>query len=191
MSIFVDVKITITKGDPKEVLDVVRTKKSVIDLSRVATGKSHCHPECLKSYGEEDAAYSIEDSLTIISFQVKNYPDTILHEFAERFPQHQFTIVTAADFGDDEYEKTFLLKDGKCRLASSRHWALDLEEPKQTLVRDQRWDWDGTLQEGSFDITREQQLQAVARDANKQAAVKTESHVSEPVTPKGLLKEGE
>ena len=105
----IDTTIKITKGDPQEVLDVVRTNESAIDLSSVATGKHHLYPEFAKAYGEEFAEYFSENNVTAIRFFTRNWiPSAILDEFAERFPQHEFTVVV----GGDDWERTHYMKDG-------------------------------------------------------------------------------
>ena len=83
---YVDCTITITKGDPKDVLDVVRTKDDVIDLSPFATVKHLRHPE-FHTCGEECAEYSTDNGCAVIKFFVKNWtPDAIFDDLAERFP---------------------------------------------------------------------------------------------------------
>lgn len=153
MGTYVDCTITITKGSPKVVLDVVGAKDDVIDQSTVATGKHQGHPEFAKTYGEEDAEYLTENNFTVIKFWVKNWtPDAIFDELAERFPKHEFTVVRGFEqSGEDE----LLLKNGVCKLVHSRRWGWSEKRQHPIAICDKKWDWDGTEQQGSFDITEE------------------------------------
>lgn len=152
MGVYVDCTIKILKGDPKTVIDVVRTKDRVLDLAAIATGKHHRFPQ-YAIYGEEEAEYLTEGNTTIIKFFVKNWtPNAIFDELAERFPEHEFIVVREFEqTGHDE----LLLKNGKCRLIRSQRWEWRKNLPELVAIRDIRWDWDGVKQEGSFDITKQ------------------------------------
>jgi len=154
MGTYVDCTITITKGDPKEVLDVVRTNESVIDLRTIGTRKHMRYPEFFDPESAMfDGEYSTQDNFVVIKFWVKNWtPDAIFDDLAERFPEHEFAVVRGVEHnGEDE----LLLKNGQCKLARSRWWEWSEKRQQPTAVRDMKWDWDGTEQEGSFDIRRE------------------------------------
>lgn len=127
MGTYVDCTVTITKGDPKEVLDVICPKDGVIDLSTVAEGE-----EQKNFWGPLPAEYSANaaEGATegFIRFTVKNVtPDAIFDDLAKRFPQHQFKVqrefddpevpLTVLLFADGEFQRGFETMDGKtvCR----------------------------------------------------------------------------
>jgi hypothetical protein len=123
MGTYVDCTITITKGDPREVFDVICLKDGVIDLSTIAAsdkGKRFWKPL--------PAEYSVNgaDGATegLIKFTVKNFtPDRIFDDLAKRFPQHEFKVqrefddpevpLTVLLFADGEFQKGFETMDGK------------------------------------------------------------------------------
>jgi hypothetical protein len=112
MGTYVDCTIKITKGDPKEVLDVICPKDGVIDLSAVAVSEEQ--KKFWKSIPAEYSANTAENGTKgSITFWVKNFtPDGIFDDLAERFPQHEFEVQRAP--GDPEYPMTVLLfKDGE------------------------------------------------------------------------------
>jgi hypothetical protein len=116
MGVYVDCRIKIMKGDPKEVFDVIRPKDGVIDLSTVAEGEGH------KKFWSVlvPAEYEAER----VSFCVKNCtPDAIFDDLAKRFPTHEFKVerefddpeypITVLLFKDGEFQKGFTTMDGK------------------------------------------------------------------------------
>ena len=112
MGTYVDCAITITKGDPKEVLDVICPKDGVIDLSTVAVSEEK--KKFWKPLPAEYSANAAEGATArFIKFTVKNFtPDGIFDDLAKRFPQHEFEV--EREFDDPEYPMTVLLfKDGE------------------------------------------------------------------------------
>ena len=108
MSNYVDCSIEITKGEPKEVLDVICPRDGVIDLSTVAVSEE------AKKFWKGDLASDADGATAgIIEFSVKNFtPDAIFDDLAKRFPQHEFEV--RREFDDPEYPTTVLLfKDGE------------------------------------------------------------------------------
>lgn len=119
MSNYVDCSIKISKGEPKEVLDVICPRDGVIDLSTVAVSEE------AKKFWKGDLA-NVADGATagIIEFSVKNFtPDAIFDDLAKRFPQHEFEVrrepsnpeypTTVLLFKDGEFQMGFETMDGK------------------------------------------------------------------------------
>jgi len=144
MGTYVDCTITITKGDPKEVLDVV-CPDGVIDLSTVAASD-----EGERFWKPVPAECSVTgaDGTTqgLIKFTVKNFtPDAIFDDLAKRFPQHEFEVqrefdgpevpLTVLLFEDGEFQSGFETMDGKtvCKEIPKRPKGL-AEKRYQTII---------------------------------------------------------
>lgn len=111
MGTYVDCTIKITKGDPKEVLDIICPKDGVIELSTVAVSEEK--EKFWKPLAAEYSANAAEGATEgFIKFTVKNFtPDGIFDDLAKRFPQHEFEV--QREFDDPEYPMTVLVfKDG-------------------------------------------------------------------------------
>lgn len=108
MSWYEATTIKITKGDPKEVLDVVRTKEAINDYREIArehrmvdVGDDVIDFRKVSTRGWVDSAdYSTDcnGTITVITTSTRNgFPEWMLDEFAKRFPKHEFVVKQYVD----------------------------------------------------------------------------------------------
>jgi hypothetical protein len=146
MGTYVTCTITVTKGDPKEVLDVICPKDGVIDLSTVAEGEKQ--KDFWDPLPAEYSANAVEATTEgCVSFTVKNFtPDAIFDDLAKRFPQHKFKVerefddpevpLTVLLFGDGEFQRGFQTMDGKtvCQEIPKRPKGLAVERYETVIA---------------------------------------------------------
>lgn len=146
--------LTITKGDPKVVFDLVRSEQSVIDFNRLiqmpseiqssgmrkSTGRrrrSRSRPPaseiwCMRNWGSKcnanAARYSPTDPEHALLFDtLSSPPEPIFVALAKRFPGHDIVI----DSEEEEYflHLTYTIKEGQLAVALSNvvdHGAAEL-----------------------------------------------------------------
>jgi hypothetical protein len=146
MGTYVDCTIKITKGDPREVFDVICPEGGVIDLSAVAASEER--KRFWKPLPAEYSANTAENGTKgSITFWVKNFtPDGIFDDLAERFPQHEFEVerefddpgypIAILSFKDGEFQKGFETMDGKTvwREIPKRSNGLVVKRDSQTRI---------------------------------------------------------